>query len=326
MINNWSIKSLEDLVLDSKSWEKKNIYATDSDKCLAGVYYSLTGESPTNPISPKSLRRMEVGNMVEENLVKKLKSQGIFIGGQDRISIPEFGVSGRPDGIIISPESCTDEAKKAIARKKEIYEKLKLIDIDVNAYLYRNNEKIDGQFVDIEDAMRIKREFISEDETINEYLLRPNKDNSIILLEIKSITEKGFEYRQKEGKPMESHVKQLMMYFSELRKTYPWLLARVLYSDTSYQNLLEFDVEFDQGAFDDLKKTWKTIKESVENNVPLPAAPDIVLNPKTGRWQVNYQADWCNYHIKCTGDPNWKTKAIRKVEELNSQIPRRNAR
>jgi hypothetical protein len=320
-MNNWSIKSLQDLSLDNEEWDKKHIYATDADKCLSGVYHALLGAKPDGPIPAKNLRRMEVGKMVEENLVKKLKSQGIFLGGQDRIFDEKFNVSGRPDGIIISPEACTDEAKVKIRRKTAIFFALseyskQLADYEAKCDWFRKTE------LDL-----LMNRLKEEDKKLNEQLLIPDPKNSIMVLEIKSISEWGFEYRQKEGKSLPEHEKQLMFYMWKLREKYPWIIGRVLYSETAYQSLLEFNVDYKQETIDSLQKVWDLINKCVEDKTPPPSVPDIIKNSRTNRWQLNYQADWCRYHVHCTGDPAWKDKAYKKVEELNKTIaPRRNAR
>src|SRR3990172_3315919 len=103
---NWSVKAIQNIILDRDEWEKKNLYATDSDRCRSGVYYEMKGEKPTNPIKPENLRRMEVGKMIEMSQIKKLRYLGILLDAQTRIFDEKYNVSGRPDAIIISPIDC----------------------------------------------------------------------------------------------------------------------------------------------------------------------------------------------------------------------------
>ncbi len=319
-MSNWSIRAIQDLVLNERKWEKKNMYATDAEKCLAGVYYSLIGEDPTNPTTPRQKRKMEVGEMIEQVQVKKLKALGIFVGGQDRIADEEYMVSGRPDALVISPDNCTETVKIHILAKKEIFQSLQDLD---KLYWEAAGKKDFSE----RNLIQKKKDYLyEEDEKISKMILdEAEKDptNQIMLLEIKSIVTTGFEWRIKEGKPMDSHSKQVMFYGWKLRNKFKNLIMRVVYVDNAYQDLIEFDVEYDERIIDDLKKKWQAIKEAVRNKVPAPCCPDVVRNPMNGRYQINFQADWCNYHIKCTGDPNWKAKAIKKVEELNSNLPKR---
>lgn len=323
MDKNWSIREIQDIVVEKEEWEKKNLYATDSEKCPRGLYLSLIGEKATYPIDPQALRRMEVGTMIERNQVEKLKSLGILIEAQRRIYDEEGNVSGRHDGIIISPIHCSEEAKACINRKKEIYISLKALE----GLFWESLSKYESGEYDRDTYNKSmlhitnsKTDYYDEDKLLNQRLLVPNPENQLIVLEIKSIVEMGFKYRKSDGVPMDSHRKQAMFYLWKLRETYPDMKARVLYVDTSYQNLLEFDVELDQLLLGDMKRFWKSINEAVASKNPPPEAPSIVKDTKTGKWKVNFMAEWCRYHDKCTGDPEWKIKAIKKVAELNEEL------
>ncbi len=322
MNKEWSIIEIQDIIVEREEWDKKNLYATDSEKCARGLYFSLKGEKATTPMDPQALRRMEVGTMIEKNQVEKLKSLGILIEAQRRIFDEEHNVSGRHDGIVISPVHCSPEAKEMIERKKEIH---KAITSFTNMY-YRYIEDYQKGELNRErlmtlltENMVIRQDLYDEDAVINKALLVPNPLNELIVMEIKSIVEKGFEWRCKDGVPMDSHRKQAMFYLWKLRETYPNIKARVVYVDTSYQRLVEFDVPLDEDLLSDMKRFWKSVNESIDLNEPLPAAPSIVLNPKTHRYQVNFMAEWCRYHDKCTGQPNWLELAKEEVKKLNSK-------
>lgn len=320
--HEWSIKAIQDIVLEQETWEKKNLYATDSGKCPMGLYLSLTGVVANLPIDPKGLRRMEVGQMIEKNQIEKLKSLGILIEAQRRIYDEEGNVSGRHDGIIISPIFCTAEAKEMISRKAEIFKELKLLDKHFWEIIEKYNEGTmdrDRFIREMNTLTEERTDLYDEDKVLNAALLVPNPENHLIVNEIKSIVEKGFEWRIKDNAPMEDHQKQAMFYLWKLREKYSNIKARVIYVDTSYQNLLEFDVELDLALLGDMKRFWKSINESVQTKVPPPPAPDIVYDTKYRRWKINHVADWCRYHDQCTGKPNWKDIAMKKVEELNTK-------
>lgn len=317
----WSIKEIQDIVLEGETWQKKALYATDSEKCSRGIYYALLGEPPTNPIDPKGSRRMEVGQMIEMNQVKKLKSLGIFLTSQFRIYDEEHNVSGRPDALIISPIHCTEEAKELISKKKEIFSELQKIERE----FWESVNGFESGEIDLEEYRKTQYEVVDkrialyqEDKQLSEELLKPNPDNHLMLIEIKSIAEAGFKWLSKDG-AKESHKNQLMFYLWKLREKYPNLVGRILYVETTYQGLMEFNLDFDQNVIDELKKKWKYLNECVGKRELPPAAPSIVYNSKTRRWQVNYQADWCRWHIKCTEDPSWLAKAIKEVQERNKR-------
>jgi hypothetical protein len=318
----WSIKQLQDLVLDQDEWDRKNLYATDFGKCPRGIYYALKGEKPDTAIDPEGLRRMEVGKMIEYNQIKKMKAMGIFLGTQDRVFDEKYNVSGRIDALIISPDECTPEAKGLIKRKKEIFEVLE--DHKKNLFKginqFNNLEINEDQFREGRDKL-MKRDdsLYSEERQINNELLKPNKKNSLMVIEIKSISEWGFKFREREGIPMEAHSKQTQFYLWKLRDKYPNILARVLYVQIPYQNLLEFDIPYSEEDLMDLQRFWTTINKAIKVGKLPPAAPSVVKSSINGKWQVNYQAEWCRHHIKCTGDSGWLDKAIKEVQKLNKK-------
>lgn len=323
MKKDWSIKEIQNLVLDNEEWEKKNLYATDSEKCPRGLYLSLTGAKPETPIDPESLRRMEVGKLIEDQQLKKLRSLGILLATQDRIYDETYNVSGRLDALIIDPHSCTEEAKSLIDDKKMIFNKLETLEKNFwkGHDKYRKGEVKREVFIaGAISLLKKKQELYDADDIINKILLEPNPENPLMIIEIKSINEWGFKYRQSDGTPMESHEKQTMFYLWKYREKYPYIIARVLYAQIPYQDLLEFDVELDLKKLDEMKAFWKYINDCIREKTPPVAAPSVIQNNKTGKYNLNYQADWCRYHIQCTGDPNWKTKAFEEVKKLNGQI------
>lgn len=321
-MNDFSLVQLEDLILESSEpWEKKTIYASDSEKCPRGVYYALKGAEPTNPIDPRGKRRMEVGNMIEYNLVKKLKALGIMVEAQARIFDEEYNVSGRHDGLIINPNYCTQEALKHIERKKELFKLLEEQDQRKWTALseYHKGDIEEAALVEtLKDVVDQSQPFYREDDEINKELLVPNEENGLILLEIKSIVDAGFRWRKSDGAPMSGHLKQIMFYYWKYREKFPNLKASVLYSSTDYQDLLEFQVDYNEEIIDNLKRFWTMINKAVETNTPPHLPPEVIQNPRTGKWQVNVEALWCSHHEHCTGNPNWKEEAYQKVKELNA--------
>jgi len=322
-MNNFSIKQIQDMVIEREEWgEKKTIYATDSDKCPCGVYHSLIGTEPTTQIDPESLRRMETGKLVEDVQVRKLKSLGIYIepeiGFQHRIFNEKYNVSGRLDALIISPDQCSKEAKKAISRKKEIYESLSKY--RSNAYL--GSEKYHAGEIDKDTLLkgRIRllnqeQELYDENRELNKILLAPNPENQLMIVEIKSSNEWGFKYYMNSNRANDSHVNQITFYLSELRKKYPNILARILYVSVPFQEMLEFDVPYSPSIYENLQVFWKQISSAVKKKIPPKPAEDVIFDGS--KWKVNYQAEWCRYHDKCTGDPNWFKKAKDKVLSMN---------
>lgn len=322
----FSIKQIQDLVIEEvdEPREKKTIYATDNSKCPRGVYYSLKGEIPTKPIDPESLRRMETGKLIEGVQIRKLRSLGILIeaegGSQHRAFNEKYNVSGRIDALVISPDHCTKEAKEIIKRKKEIYKTFS----DYRNNRYEGLKKFTEGTISKEQFLAGKMKLVeledklySENSKLNKKLLIPDPKNQLMIVEVKSSNEWGFKYYIKENKPNESHENQTLFYLSEFMKKYPNITARILYVAVPYQELLEFNVPFDTERLKNLRKFWTMMNDSLKTGKLPPIAPDVIQNEETGTWRVNYQAEWCRYHDKCTGDPAWFEKAKHKVISLN---------
>jgi len=67
-------------------------------KCHRAAFYSCNGISATNPIDPKSIRKMEAGRAIEQNEHKFAEAAGILVGKNIKAR------KTYPDGLIISAE------------------------------------------------------------------------------------------------------------------------------------------------------------------------------------------------------------------------------
>ena len=79
---------------------KKSWWATDLNSCLRGAFYKRKGLPPTSVISPDRMGIMEVGKIVEEWIVNKVKQSGNLVAEQLRVEAPEYEASGKVDLII----------------------------------------------------------------------------------------------------------------------------------------------------------------------------------------------------------------------------------
>lgn len=79
---------------------KKSWWATDLNSCLRGAFYRRKGLPPTSVIPPGRMGIMEVGKIVEEWIVNKVKQSGKLIAEQLRIEAPEYEASGKVDLIL----------------------------------------------------------------------------------------------------------------------------------------------------------------------------------------------------------------------------------
>lgn len=94
---------LDKIINDSFNREpyvKKSWWATDLNSCLRGAFYRRKGLPPISAISPDRMGIMEVGKIVEEWIVNKVKQSGNLVAEQLRIEAPEFEASGKVDLIL----------------------------------------------------------------------------------------------------------------------------------------------------------------------------------------------------------------------------------
>jgi CRISPR/Cas system-associated exonuclease Cas4 (RecB family) len=81
-------------------YAKKSWWATDLNSCLRGAFYRRKGLPPTSIIPPERMGIMEVGKIVEEWIVNKVKLSGNLIAEQLRVEAPEYEASGKIDLIL----------------------------------------------------------------------------------------------------------------------------------------------------------------------------------------------------------------------------------
>lgn len=87
---------------------KRNVWATDLGKCEREIYFSLTGEPETNPLTPETLINFKVGNSVEDAMAELLASAtGGQVVRQLRYELQHrtTTVSGRLDLAVLIPEA-----------------------------------------------------------------------------------------------------------------------------------------------------------------------------------------------------------------------------
>lgn len=320
--NTWSVKSIQDMPEVREDRERKNIYASDYGKCPGAIYYSLLGYKPSAPITPESLRRMQVGKYIEDAQVKKLQRLGIYLGGNDMRFFDEtYNVSGKPDAIIINPNHCSKKAKELITYKTVLHTRLSQLYRNMNKGLgkYHSNEITETAFLEGKAIIDIQLHNLYKDmKEANDALLVPDKQNELMLVEIKSINESGIKYRVEENGPDEHYRAQTMFYLWKLREKYPNVVARVLYVTVPYQELYEYDIDYNESDIDRLKAFWTLLNNAIKSKTPPEPAPAVILNSKTGRWQLNWQAEYCGFHDHCTQDPAWKAKAWDEVKRRNA--------
>lgn len=116
----------------------------------------------------------------------------------------------------------------------------------------------------------------------------------------------------------DEHRLQLIIYHYFLKRNFPGLLPRLLYSDPSKGFRLEIPIDYEDKEVISLLEIAKKLKESIENDV-LPNCKDTIsINKFTGKKDVAMSAITCKYHGLCLEDDHWYTKALEKVGNVKS--------
>lgn len=98
-----SFSFLDKIINDSfirEPYAKKSWWATDLNSCLRGAFYRRKGLPPISVITPDRMGIMEVGKIVEEWIVNKVKQSGNLVAEQLRVEAPEYEASGKVDLIL----------------------------------------------------------------------------------------------------------------------------------------------------------------------------------------------------------------------------------
>ena len=102
-LDKMEINFLDKIINESfnrEPYTKRSWWATDLNSCLRGAFYRRKGLPPTSTIPVERMGIMEVGKIVEEWIVNKVKLSGRLIAEQLRVEAPEYETSGKIDLII----------------------------------------------------------------------------------------------------------------------------------------------------------------------------------------------------------------------------------
>lgn len=125
--------------LESNTWEPKertHFWATENSKCKRALYWKWFGEPASNPIQPRNLQIMSIGNKVEDQLVEDWSKMGILVERQKYIKIERNGilVSGKIDAIIKETLDSGEQVETPVEVKSYYgdYQEIKLFNLEPN--------------------------------------------------------------------------------------------------------------------------------------------------------------------------------------------------
>jgi CRISPR/Cas system-associated exonuclease Cas4 (RecB family) len=196
---------------ESKKHNPKKFYPSSSGKCSRAIVYQMLGYEQEE-FDGRTLLIFENGNGMHNRIEHVLGQTGLLIAPEFSFEMPEWRISGRSDAIIHNflPHETSD---RIIRLEEPIFE----LDEEGNPIRDKDGHKT----------------------KVGDKLVYEGPDNDIMIVELKSISDKGFNYLR--GKPKEEHVLQLTlyMYLTGIRA------GMLLYENKNNQELKEFYVDYD---------------------------------------------------------------------------------
>lgn len=147
------------------------------------------------------------------------------------------------------------------------------------------------------------------------------KENGTVLVEeVKTKSSRAFWYNvyqdengMKQFRPYPHEVGQLTYYIEKMNKKYEGIQGRLRYKSRDDGTEMLVPITFDQYKwqefflfFQNLNNCWK------EKVLPQPTE-SILFNPQTNKFELNFQASYCDYHHLCMNDMNWESKAKKEA-------------
>lgn len=138
------------------------------------------------------------------------------------------------------------------------------------------------------------------------------------LYEIKTMHSRGFWHRQKSGElVLPQHRLQVNAYLWLLRERFPNLQGYLCYVSKDDLAVLTVPVPYREEDVAEVQRQLAVLNTAWAQQVPPPPAEAVVFDAASGRWAVNWQASYCPFHARCTGDPDWLAKAEREASARN---------
>jgi hypothetical protein len=267
MANNmrWSFYSIWNSSLEEGRSNKpvesrQKIWASELGGSMIDRYLKMTGVQPSNPFTPRALRKFEAGNIWEAIVGYVLRRAGILQARQEWLKYQYEGllpVTGKLD---------------FIAGGKPDYEKA---------------------FDTIHREFDWLPEFISRATANIIQSLREEYPDGLanIILEIKSCSAFMFERYEKNGNADLKHKLQNFHYLKA--KSMPE--GHIVYISKDDARMLEVGVLNPSLLENDYKKDIETISHYVLNNIEPPKEKFIVFDKDWGQFSANYKVGYSSY-------------------------------
>ncbi len=225
-------------------------YPSSVGKCSRAIVYQMLGY-PSEEFKPDFLFILENGNYYHERIENLFKTTGLMIAPELSIKEPNLRISGRSDVII--KNFLPHESSNNIIK---LYKPLSYKEQEAN----------------------------KEPEVLWE-----GPDNDVIIVELKSINEKGFARVFRYG-AKEEHILQLQlyMYLTGIR------VGSLLYENKNNQQLLEFIIPYNDEIVNKIINKIKNVNKHVDNET----------FPEKEFEKTDFECRYCDYKDICWPEAN----------------------
>jgi len=82
----------------------------------------------------------------------------------------------------------------------------------------------------------------------------------------------------------------------------------------------ECPVSLEKDNIEEIMETLNKLNTAWREKKPPPIEKDVVYDFKTGKYIMNWKSRYCKTHHLCTGDPDWKKKALSEIRKRNLEL------
>lgn len=240
---------------EAEKHNPEKFYPSSAGKCSRAIVYQMLGYKQED-FDGRTLLIFENGNGMHSRIEEILDHTGLLIAPEFSFEKPEWRISGRSDAIVHN--FLPHETSGNIIRLEEPVYK---IDLDGNYVRDENGNK--------------EKEY--------DKLVYEGPDNDVLIVELKSIGDSGFNYLSKG--PKREHVLQLTlyMYLTGIRA------GMLLYENKNTQHMKEFYIPYDVETAREIVNQVKYVNDFVDRRELPPREYD----------QTDFQCRYCNYNKYC---------------------------
>lgn len=231
-------------------------YPSAAGSCSRKIVYSMM-DYPKEGFDSRVLMIFENGTYMHNRIEHLLGDTGLMIAPELSFEKKEWRISGRSDAIIHNflPHKSSNNI---ITLKEPIYEK----DEEGNSVRDEKGNKT----------------------LLDEDIIYVGPDNDVMIVELKSISESGFNWIKKRG-AKDNHIKQLQlyMYLTGIR------MGMLLYENKNTQEMKEFFIEYDEKIAQEVVDQIIFVNKCVDENTLPPKEFD----------RTDFDCRYCDFKNIC---------------------------